>query len=654
MSSDVLRESWANVSATLSPEFSSAIAGLVVSNLDGLKDFICFLTSRKDASSTRVLAAMQGNADALDNTSFQSYSLAFHQAANQWITNGLQATPTQAASTRRSRVAIGCTALRRLSQSGVSCIPYIADGQLRVPVHRQGEDEGHRPLGEAEWCELKDIPADGRNKIALDLLRAEYVRILENYFKLFDYGERILSDQDFYSRSREGAELIRTALEMSLRLHRKNAAYLLPNERTSPEESSHFRTQFARQLRSPGLWMREAEVDLKELGVNDKFLVRRLLHACLGPPLAAVSAAMGFFACETYWNKQPIIDLPADPLLFKSSENWYIGTENFLASFKSRRNAHVYAYITDDDEISGNKLESAQGIYTETVKNYDPDQNNDGHAIIKSPSSSGHMSLAFVLNKFAHMRKVVLDRHKDICGKSHPDAGSFWLTINHLGKVVTPREYTGSTLEREKDYGIESIASRPECTYPAIRTTGLQLSLGDLSTVSNVRAVAQHNGYGVLMPHYLNSSIVNAKLDAAVRDFQYGIEAIVSRSRTLKSLSLCLDRSSEELMKSYHFTKESGLFAALGLEAPRSSPDGITFSFVPSRPNLEELFLAHWALTKERTETRNLPQFTVLHLPALGIVKAIGRQVCAKGLSKFYWQAARAVNRPGFAGGCLV
>ena len=176
MSSDVLRESWANVSATLSPEFSSAIAGLVVSNLDGLKDFICFLTSRKDASSTRVLAAMQGNADALDNTSFQSYSLAFHQAANQWITNGLQATPTQAASTRRSRVAIGCTALRRLSQSGVSCIPYIADGQLRVPVHRQGEDEGHRPLGEAEWCELKDIPADGRNKIALDLLRAEYVR----------------------------------------------------------------------------------------------------------------------------------------------------------------------------------------------------------------------------------------------------------------------------------------------------------------------------------------------------------------------------------------------------------------------------------------------------------------------------------------------
>jgi len=54
--------------------------------------------------------------------------------------------------------------------------------------------------------------------------------------------------------------------------------------------------------------------------------------------------------------------------------------------------------------------------------------------------------------------------------------------------------------------------------------------------------------------------------------------------------------------------------------------------------------LAHWALTKERTETRNLPQFTVLHLPALGIVKAIGRQVCAKGLSKFYWQAARAAS----------
>lgn len=95
-------------------------------------------------------------------------------------------------------------------------------------------------------------------------------------------------------------------------------------------------------------------------------------------------------------------------------------------------------------------------------------------------------------------------------------------------------------------------------------------------------------------------------------------------------------------MKSYQFTKESGLFAALGLEPQRPSPDGITLSFVPSQANLEELFLAHWALTKERAETRNLPQFTVLHLPALGIVKAIGRQVCAKGLSKFYWKAARA------------
>lgn len=585
---------------------------------------------------------MQGNTNALDDTSVQAYSLAFHQAASQWIANGLHPTDTQSAITRRSMIAIGCTALRRLSQSGVSCIPYIADGQLRVPAYRPGDDEGYRPLGEAAWCELKDIPPEGRNKIALELLREEYIRILEFYFKLFDYGQKILADEEFYSRSKEGADLIRTALQMSLNLHWQNGAYSIPNERNSPGVSSHFRNKMVPELRSRGLWMREAEVDLNEFGVKDKYLVRRLLHACLGPPLASVSAAMGFFACETYWNKQPIIDLPADPLLFKSSDNWYIGTDNFLVSFKSRRNAHVYAYISEGDESSDKKLEVAREIYRETVQDYDPDQNNDGHAIIRSPASSGGMNLAFVLNKFAYMRQVLLDRHKDIGGIVHPDSGSFWLAINNVGQVIPPRAFTGSTLERQKDYGLASLASRSECTYPAIRITGLQLTLGELSTVSNVRAIAQHNGYGVLMPHYLNSSIVNAKLDAAIRDFQYGIEAIVNRSRTLASLSLHLDRSSEELMKSYQFTKESGLFAALGLEPQRPSPDGITLSFVPSQANLEELFLAHWALTKERAETRNLPQFTVLHLPALGIVKAIGRQVCAKGLSKFYWKAARA------------
>lgn len=607
--------------------------------LYGFRDFLLWLAAQADDSlGQRVLQAF--NSGAFVDPDDMPHARAFHLTLDAFFNEYLSGPHRQAATTRHSQARILRKTLEELSVKEVAGIPLYRRRQHVIGRTPYSDEDGFRPLGEANWPELEGLEGLERHRHALRLVQQSYATTLKPYFDLFEFGQRVRSDPNFVGATEGGTAAIREGIRLCEQTYHRLGAIKLPNFSNSGAQLSRLLT---RKLRDPGVWLAETGVDLASLNTEPRLRPGLALQACLGPTFRAAEAATGFVICMTGWNRGPTLDLPRNPFVFRTSDEAIIASENFIQSYKGRKGSDVHSYLSQADELYGRRLELATEMWRGTLRELDPNNLEDGYARIAV--SDENISLWILISRFMRMSEAL----RELIGRAAAIEASvsdrFWISIRGDGTVGPFRPSPYGSERKHSRFGADAIAGRPECNSGNIRKTWQILKRHNADGIIGLRPFAGHTGFGVLMPHYLNSSVINVELDDNIRGFQDAVEALVFRKHDNDRLRLALRKPLGELEKALKLAHENGVAFTLGLAPVTRMPAGPLIEFDPSPERLGELFAIHAKLRLMQASAPNAARFRLRYLPLLAIVKAVGQEIFRHGLGPRYWRAARTMVR---------
>ncbi len=496
---------------------------------------------------------------------------------------------------------------------------------LSIRLHQPG----HRPtesLGEARWDELTGKHGLAREREALRITRAEFCRIFEEEETAFRRGRTILDGGVPDEVAPDVCARIRPAL---IKLNQIFYATGCLSLRFLMTQDLLNREEF-----DLGLW--------RKAGLAKENRNSVLNGPCLIPFIPSrrmVAGAVGVFICDTGWNLQPTLDLPAQPFLFQSTDKAYIGTSLFIESFKNRAGHHVLAHLDGDSPSDGRWLDDGLRLWRESVdaegKPLDPQ-----HAVIDTIREDGQPSVLDILHRFRTVREVSLDAVAGHHGHN-PLRECFWIHSGERGLIKAD-----SLNMAFAKLGRKGINSR------AIRKSVMAVRHDEAGSVRGAALAAGHRGTGVIMPHYLNSSYINAQLDQNIRAFQNAIQGLMTRSMDPSKVATMLGITVGDLEAMRIHAWKAGIIAALGLlEYQEDGGNSFVVKFPASDPaRLSELYLTHKALRQLGHRMASQKRWRIRYLPMLAMAKAIGREVFRSGHGAAYRKCARAANAALTAG----
>lgn len=627
------KSEWPALCARLNRPLREAFATLGQGNrrLYGLRDLLLWLARQPSGGLEHsILQALCESHEAVAFGGEVSHSQALHTCIDGWIAFYLTEASGLKPTSRTSQARITLKVLEEFSQQGVPGVPRYRRRQHNIPNAHYGPDDGYRSLGEAKWPELEGLGGIERERHALRLVRASFVDVLRPYFRLFEFGQHVLADPEFFGRSPEGTQIIRDGLSICQNMLARHGVLALPDGKTRG-------VSLIPQLESRRLWLDEAGVDPACLLGPKSNQFQLAMQSCFGPTLMASIATIGVITCDLGWNKQPTHDLPRNPFIFRSDKQEFIASENFIRSFKERRGDHVYAYITQDEVLDGARLGVALEGWHDTARELGP-SDTAGYACVNR-AEPGDLSLADILTRYKSMSDALLEQTGKYSPLGQTIRDRLIAHTSITGKIG--RSISGMSLDTKQAAFGNEICGRLECTWSAIRKTRQIIRLDEAGSVTGVRPFAGHKGFGVLLPHYLNSTVINHELDQNIRDFQNALEAVATRDLDPDRIALALKRTTLEIQRARDLAEETGIAATLGITSSIDVEIGPLIDFVPTEEALLELFLIHRKLRQMQSNYRNKARFRRRFLPLLAITKAVGRELFARGLGPRYRSAAR-------------
>jgi hypothetical protein len=614
----------------------------------GLRAFFDWLASCPKESSGSVVREAILSGKAISSAGSHSYERLFADAVQSFAKEYMAQPDGPAMHARSQYVSYAKAELEKLAGRGFGGIPprfrseWVPTSVLRGP--------GAPSLGEAEWPELDGLDGIAREREALRLVRHEFEARFALCDRLFDFGQDLLRNSepptgtDPEARSLIRAVLLahRAALESEGAATIRNASkwtFRLSGDKLHAVKGHRLRRfRRAHDIKDREIWLRAGGIDPGLLGESRKYHYLAAILGCLGPTKHAVWSGMGLLICDTGWNYQPARDLPRDPVLFRSASTAFVGGSAFIESFKKRAGHHVLAWLAENQEASGGRLEAAMGVWNEAVRADDPQGFQDGYAGLQSGARHGSYSTLDVLDRF----RTMADAARTTIGShaSREVLENFWVSL-------TPRGGQFGALKNYVERGLEicfpgSIVARPGFNFQAVRKSVLLLRRDEAGTIGAVRVAAGHTGTSVLMPHYLNTPSVNTELDASIREFQDVLEAVLVQKFERKDLSALLGKSKEKLERLRALANRSGVASTLGLIKGAESEDGsLKITFSPTDEKLFELYMIHRKLRRLLAEHPNRGRARMDFVPMLAYVKALGRECFRKGLGPQYKAAAR-------------
>ena len=617
------------------PEMVEAVAQMTYAQRYGIIPFLEWLIEAEpDSLADRVRRCFVGaegeNVESLFPDGM-SHERAFVDVLNQWReAYRVSGDSNLTEGTRVGRAHTLRHALEILRDRGVPGVPENFNRKwIRVGTPPTKEFPS---LGAADWPELEGYEGYERERRAMELVRSAFVSLFLYYEELFNLGQSLLRgdppmpDQDPQAREalRNGLLIFRDHVREtgSFKLPRRVAEHVLP--------------------RDPALWCRAGRFDTA--GLWDQLAVMNMAYrGCFGPLAPAMIGALGVLICDTGWNLQPARDLDQNPFVFRSAGGSYVAAPSFIESFKRRAGHHVLAFLGENHELDEGRLRVALDHWDRTIEAYDPDRQFDGYACLEVVGDGSTLSAADILDRYTRMANALRSNFGRFSQSLFGDR--FWIFINGNRQ---PRTYASGTRAIQSEvYPKNSVLARPGFNFKAIRKTYLVLQRQETGSIDAVRVAAGHASSSVLMPHYLNTSVVNAELDASIRQFQDAMEAVVVRDLDQEHVALQLDKPAADLARLRRTADRAGITAALGLldEVPDGAgPPPPALLFEPDDERLGELYLIHRTLREMQAHYPNRARFRREFLPLLALVKAIGRELFRKHLGPRYWQAARQAS----------
>lgn len=559
-----------------------------------------------------------------------AYEIAFVETFREWQATILNGPGPQRPWTRYMMASRAKSLIETLSREGHRGIPVnfrAAWISTRTPRDRPSSPS----LGESSWPELADFHGMSRERRALELARADYLRSFLAYERFFIFGQSVLRGETPPGTCAEARSKIRKVLELHLRAFRETGRALV---RAQPSRNREL------GIRNIDVWRRAGAPDVTELASG----VRKFHAACLaslGPTSQMVDAAKGVLLCDTGWNVQPMEDLSKDPFLFVSETGAQIASAEFLASFKKRAGAVVLAYLERTGPFDPTWAAMAKPIWNEVVEEHGSEDGADGYGVLSESDEPEAISGIEVLRRYMAAADII--RNWD------PTVAAFegmWVALTDKGILRTFTSKSAHSYVRREGYPKAIVICRKDFTRKAIRKTVLLLAYGEASSIVAAATAGGHQTKSTILPHYLNTPPVNADLDAKVRMFQDEVEVIVMEGLDQEVVAFRLGRTPAHLHRLRLDAQESGVAILFGLadEEPEEGP-GPALNFYATGENLEELYLLHRALRRMQTLHPNRARFRQVFLPLLAVCKLIGRMVFAKNLGPAYWRAARGVRK---------
>ncbi|MCQ1839063.1 hypothetical protein [Neorhizobium galegae] len=481
----------------------------------------------------------------------------------------------------------------------------------------------HAPLGQFDWPELHGIPEEGRNAVALQLVRHHALQIFEHEERAFLQGQRALRGEPAPEGVAEGTwDAFSTLLELEQRSRRINR-----------------RSQFS------GIWHRDTATCVKALSAGGKWESlgltidpgkRNLLGStsvglllqCYGPSPRATQSVQAIFCCDTGWNKQPIQKLPVVPYAFSTASEVRIGSSALLASFKVRADHFVFADPNNLMAVRGIAAGNLESIWENLIAEEEYAE-SDEHVTL-----SKEAPLLDILERYSRIAVAVR-------GDCPPE-------LTEMFFINISKQNTGvSEACRELLWNMpEGPLGRERVGFSTVRKAFLQV-MGRLGRSNDeTRIYAGHNGSGVLERNYPSHEREN---EQSIRFFQGCVEAVALPD----GLVVKLNYKKEDIEWFRLLAKASGIESACGLAPePDEEPLRSDLAFRPTDDNLLDLYLADRALKrKKRTISRG--RWEVQGVTLSKQLQAIAEALFRKGLKPLYRKAAQR-GRSSLQSGLIV
>ncbi len=488
-----------------------------------------------------------------------------------------------------------------------------------------------RSLGSLRWQELSGLSGHARERKALDIVAKAAAADFEVHLRLFEFGQAVLA-------AAEPPPEVDPEAWLAVKKLLTSARKALPERGNAKRRPAAFAAGSDVALRSRRTWLSAGlpQCCLDAVWTGKRTIVNSevgwLALGGLASTEAAVIAAATMFVCRTGWNKQPTLDLARRPIVFEGPEGIGVASAKFLACFKRRARHPVLARLEDCRKVDGLLREDLEADWHAAETELDPDEGDEGNIILDRRRDGGILDM---LDGFGRMADAARDLDP-LCRA----VDRFFINPPLI------RCKTVDGLTTQSRFGLElssaEVLRRDGVTFRSIRKTFLVIKYLEKGSVAATTAHSGHTDESQLLGAYLDTADVKAEHDRAIRAYQQVCQALLLAGDPERRIALRIP--SEQLEWFLGLARASGIAAGLGvlpgvMPGPPAAP-----LFHPTTANLRDLFLAHWALRRAATL---LPPGTwrARCLPLLAAAKAIGSALCAKGLRRTYFAAARSAHR---------
>jgi hypothetical protein len=340
--------------------------------------------------------------------------------------------------------------------------------------------------------------------------------------------------------------------------------------------------------------------------------VRALLVYGLGASRSACLAAKIAYCCDTAWNRQPIDNIPSEPIVFSIEGHHHIASAAFLAVFKKRAGHDVVALLERPLKL-GETARQNLGAAWEEAERGARWKDSDERCSLDGGSSAFQAiellrPLTEALGDFSSSTKV---------------RNRFFKFLKWEGGVAVDDGEIRAAFK-------EGALSKPGVTFPAIRKTVLQLRLRRVGSVESLRAGAGHATDQVLLPWYLNSPDLVRELEQSVRFFQNAVQALVA-SEVGSSVQVLMSPEHHEWF--YNLARTSGIASAVGYDVALPFTRNEGFVFEPTSEGIRGLLALELSLARQMEAAPARLQ-SLVGIPLSGFVRAIRARLSEAGLEE--------------------
>ncbi len=505
------------------------------------------------------------------------------------------------------------SAIEKLREIEEFAFPHI-DARL-IPLPHSVDKETHSSLADLKLAELSEIGLYQRDAAGLALIRSAAFAVFEEREKIFEFGQRVMSEACPSDEWASHWSLLRDLIQDEM-------------ESWSTRRCSQFKkwtpvlSERLKVFAQPGSWQ-VLGLDIfrsdQKLHLN---LVADLITSCVGPSIHASQAIQVIFCCDTGWNRQPIQSLSAMPFAFRSGGKVTIGSSRVLLAYKNRA----------DHAVSANPdlAKMVRGI-----------AGSDSKALWQNISSELKLGQADEQSELAQdselIRLLVRYQRLQTHSRSWTDEETSALFFHEL------RQRAGLAAcnhDIGRSMPTKSILTTPGLTFSAIRKS----FLNSLSTVGfeprEISEFAGHRNLNILQQNYIVGSQAARVYEEPIRFWQGCVQELILDDRI--ALALRVPEANREWFRM--LAELTGVTSACGMTSDTLETEvSEDFLFEPNADNLLSLYLTHRSLKRQRHDVPH-ERWLVQGRPLLAMIKGIGRTVFKKSLWREYLLAARRGN----------